>query len=358
MNRSSFTSTDARYLASLVTENIPPVSSASGLGTAGGGDRERRPAGAVSAAAGRFPPSSNHGGKTSGSDTSERAHIDWVGVTLPIPEGVENVPSWAVVQLARFGFSNLTNKRKGWFGYKHQHVIDDDCGLVAFGGKAQKNTLHIELTGKGCAVVPDWAGLRSWCERVGAKITRVDLAHDDHTGKTANIDICKQWLADGLFSMGRRPPKRRLVDDLGTGDGCTLYVGSRKNGKLFRGYEKGKQLGDDASPWFRLEVELRAKDRTIPLDVLTNPTPYFAGAFPALAFLSEVQNKIKTVKKAVEVSIDRAIDNARNAVGKLVNVLVSTLAWEPARVVQVLRREGVPSRLVPFDRFLALGGVT
>lgn len=321
-------------------------------------ERERRLAGAASAAVGCFPPSSNHGGKTSGSDTQQKAHIDYIGLTLTIPEGVENVPSWAVVHLARFGFSNLTNRKKGWYGYSYQHAIDDDCGLIAFGGEAQRNTLHVELTGKGCVVIPDWADLRSWCEQMGAKITRVDLAHDDHSGETVNLGICKQWLADGLFSMGKRPPKRRLVDDLGTGDGCTLYVGNRANGKLFRGYEKGKQLGDATSPWFRAEVELRAKDRTIPLDVLTNPTPYLAGAFPALAFLGEVQNKIRTVKKAAETSIGRAIDNARNAVGKLVNVLVSTLAWEPARVVQTLQREGVPSRLQPFDRFLAPGWVT
>jgi hypothetical protein len=46
-----------------------------------------------------IPPCSNHGGKTLPSDpvSSEsveghKAHIDWLGLTLPIPEGVENVP--------------------------------------------------------------------------------------------------------------------------------------------------------------------------------------------------------------------------------------------------------------------------
>lgn len=321
------------------------------------------------------PPPSNHGGKTlpptsstpdsppvgrSGAPLAgdgcapqeQKAHVDWLGLTLPIPEGVENVPSWAVVQLAQFGFSTLTDKRKGWFGYKQQHTIDEDCGLIAFGGAAQKDTLHIEFTGKGCAVIPDWQRLRNWCEASGARITRIDLAHDDHTGQTANIEQCKRWLHDGAFSLGARPPKTRLVDDLGTGGGCTLYVGNRGNGKLFRGYEKGKQLGNAISAWFRLEVELRAKDRVIPLDALTNPTPYLAGAFPALAFLSETQNKIKTIKKAVETTVERAIDNARNSVGKLVNVLATSLGWGPQRIVETLQRDGVPARLKPFDRFL------
>jgi phage replication initiation protein len=304
------------------------------------------------------PPSSNHGGKTpptsvSFSDSGQKAHVDWLGITLPIPEDVHNVPSWAVCELARFGFSNLTDKCKGWFGYKHQQTIDEDCGLIAFGGTAQKGTLHIELTGKGCKVIEDWVALREWCEGKGARITRVDLAHDDHTGKTANLALCRQWLTDGLFSMGARPPKARLIDDLGSGEGSTLYVGARANGKMFRGYEKGKQLGDATSPWFRLEVELRAKDRLIPFDALTNPTPYLAGAFPALAFLSEDQNKIRTVKKAVEASLGRSIDNARNTVGKLVNFLLTAGGWSPQQVARAFQRDGIPSRLKPFDRFVA-----
>lgn len=303
------------------------------------------------------PPSSNHGeksppGSVSRFGDSHKAHIDWLGLTLPIPEGVGNVASWAVVELARFGFSSLTDKHKGWFGYRHQQSIDDDCGLIAYGGEAQRGTLHIELTGKGCKVIEDWPALRAWCDSCGAKITRVDLAHDDLTGKTANLSRCRQWLDSGLFSMGTRPPKARLIDDLGSGEGSTLYVGARANGKMFRGYEKGKQLGDVLSLWFRLEVELRAKDRTIPLDVLTDPTPYLAGAFPALAFLSEAQHKIRTLKKAVETSVERSIDNARNTVGKLVNFLVTAAGWSHLQVAQALQRDGVPSRLKPFDRFV------
>lgn len=303
------------------------------------------------------PPSSNHGGKTPTGHVDppregQTAHIDWLGLTLPIPEGVDNVPSWVVRELARFGFSSLTDKRKGWFGYKHQHTIDEDCGLIAFGGDAQRDTLHIELTGKGCSVIPDWESLQRWCTAMSAKITRVDLAHDDLTGKTANLAVCRQWLTDGLFSLGARPPRQRLIDDLGTGGGCTLYVGARANGKMFRGYEKGKQLGDPTSPWFRLEVELRSKDRLIPLDVLTDPTPYLAGTFPALAFLSELQNKIRTVKKAIETSLLRSVENARNTVGKLVNVLATSFGWSHDQIIEALQRDGVPARLKPFDRFL------
>lgn len=309
-------------------------------------------------AASVVPPSSNHGGKTLSSDTvpsplaGQKAQVDWLGLTLPIPAGVDNVPSWTVIQLAQFGFSSLTDKNKGWFGYQHQHALDEDCGLIAFGGKAQKGTVHLELTGKGCKVIEDWNALRIWAESVAARITRIDLAHDDFTGETVNLARCRQWLADGLFSMGARPPRTRLIDDLGSGEGCTLYVGARANGKMFRGYEKGKQLGDPQSKWFRVEVELRAKDRIIPTDVLTDPTPYLAGSFPALAYLSEEQSRIRTVKKAVEVSLQRSIESGRNAVGKLVNVLLTSAGWSESDVIGALWREGVPARLQPLDRFI------
>lgn len=319
------------------------------------------------------PPSSNHGGKTQSQTfgpskgpaepcrgvqpegsccTDQKAHVDWLGLTMPIPEEVENVPSWAICELARFGFSTLTDRQKGWFGYRHQHSLDEDCGLIAFGGKAQRGTVHVELTGKGCKVIEDWAALRQWAERMGAKVTRIDLAHDDLTGETVNLARCREWLANGLFSMGARPPDAHLYDDLGSGKGCTLYVGARANGKMFRGYEKGKQLGDRESPWFRVEVEMRAKDRLIPLEVLTDPTPYLAGAFPALAYLSERQNRIRTVKKAIEVSLQRSIETGRNAVGKLVNVLLTSAGWSESEVIGALWRDGIPSRLRPVDRFI------
>lgn len=54
---------------------------------------------------------------------------------------------------------------------------------------------------------------------------------------------------------------------------------------MFRGYEKGRQLGDPESLWFRAEVELRNQGRIIPLDILINPTQYFTGFYPYTAKL-------------------------------------------------------------------------
>ncbi len=292
--------------------------------------------------------------------TQQTAHVDWLGFTINIADLGDSDPlMWFLLEFHPISeFFTYDDRRKGWFGYKYSRDIEYGSGMLAWGGEHQKGTLHCELTAKGCAAIKNWPKLREWLERMEAKITRVDIAHDDHEGKTINLELCKQWLDDGLFSLGKREPDRRLIDDLGTGKGCTLYVGSRQNGKMFRGYQKGKQLGDKSSSWFRAEVEWRAKDRVIPFDVLTTPGVYLAGSYPALAFISAVQDRIKTMKTAVEVTVLQAVSNAKQAVGKLLNVLHVELKWTPEDIVKTLQRDGIPGRLKPFDRFLSLAGAS
>ena len=141
---------------------------------------------------------------------------------------------------------------KGWNGYKERHTIEGlgggNIGLLAFGGDSQRGSVHVELNAQGCALIFDWPALQIWGEQHNATITRIDLAHDDQTGETVTVDIGLQWLEAGQFNVNGRPAKARLIDDLGSGDGKTLYVGKRANGKMLRIYEKGKQLGDAGKP--------------------------------------------------------------------------------------------------------------
>ena len=91
--------------------------------------------------------------------------------------------------------------------------------------------------------------MRLWGETYSASITRVDLAHDDLSGEIVSVARALDWLAGGLFSNNGRPPRGRLWDDLGSGQGKTLYVGSMGAGKLLRIYEKGKELGGLFEPF-------------------------------------------------------------------------------------------------------------
>lgn len=309
-----------------------------------------------------FPRLVTTGGNTFPSELNQNnqsptAHIDWLALTVRLSETKDL--NWLVIELRQF-LPRLVLKptNKGWFGYKERHTIthadyDGDLGLIAHGGENQRGTASIQLNAQACCLINDWQKLKAWCEENVSKITRIDLAHDDITGDTLSIAQSLQWLKDGLFSNngsreGVTAVKGRLIDDLGSGDGKTLYIGQRSSGKLLRIYEKGKQLGDAASPWVRAEVELKDQDRIIPFDVLVNPSHYLAASYPCLNYLSAVQHKIKTISKSVSVSLDAAIHHLRNMGGMLINVMMQKHAGDAFAVINELKREGIPKRLVKY----------
>lgn len=284
------------------------------------------------------------------------AHIDWFAFTLTPPQG-EGV-MWLIPQLAElFGVGAAIPTGKGWNGYKLRHTLTNgdgtDYGLLAHGGESQRGSIHLELNAQGCALVTNWERIKIWGEQNRVIITRLDLAHDDMNGDVATVGIALEWLQAGAFNLNGRPAKARLIDDLGTGDGKTLYIGKRQNGKMLRVYEKGKQLGDNESPWVRVEVELRNKSRFIPWDALICPGHYLAGAYPdALGYLSEVQVKIRTITNAVKISYKRAVENARQMTGKTVNVMMQFHGGDAFAVVNDLKRVGIPKRLENYADFL------
>lgn len=307
-----------------------------------------RPTAALSAA----PRTVTTGGNPFPPETPQgpSAHIDYFAFTIRPPEG-EGL-DWLFPQLVElFRIREAKPTGKGWMGYTTRHDLGGH-GLLASGGERQRGTIHVELTGAGCMHVPDWLKVMEWGESLKAKITRIDLAHDDLEGRHASIAIAREWLEAGQFASNGRPPEAMLFDDLGSGKGKTLKIGNRKNGKLCRVYEKGRQLGDPSSPWTRVEAEFRDKSRVIPWSVLANPSHYLAGAYPCLAFLSAVQEKIRTISKAVTISLARAVHHAKQMNGKLVNVLMQKHSGDAFAVVDELKREGVPRRLENYADFL------
>ena len=101
------------------------------------------------------------------------------------------------------------------------------------------------------------------------------------------------------------------------GTGRTFEVGKRKNGKMIRIYEKGNQLGDPNSPWVRWEIELHNKQRELPWDVLINPGPYIAGAYPCTRWVSDEASRIRTIQKTAKIGYDALMHYARQAYGRM-----------------------------------------
>jgi phage replication initiation protein len=285
-----------------------------------------------------------------GSTPAECAHIDYLGFTMRILENSKQSLDQLKTDLDKLFAVKPSDWQKthtGWYGYKRRINLVN-AGLIAYGGTSQKGTIHIEITGQGCARVPDWQAVAQWIEDHNYKITRTDLAYDDLEGETVDMDKCLEWHREGLFNASGRPPRSRHIDDMGSGAGQTLYVGHRSNGKMARMYEKGKEQGDPESRWFRIEVELRSKSRLLPSDILTSPGQYLAGTYKAFNFISIIQNKIKTIQRGGIITYDKQVKWLKTAGGKTINAMLQVEGGDIGRVIEKLRREGLPSRLEPF----------
>lgn len=289
------------------------------------------------------------------SASSGSAQLDALAFSL-VPPGEESM-RWVMEQMQQFLPIDRVETRKGCFGFKHSVRFGDGVGMIAWGGKSQRDRVYFSIQGKGCALVNAWAGLAAWLRAHGATIKRADVAYDDFKGDTASIAWAIDQYRNSGFNAGGRKPKHQVFGDWLAGEaavkGRTLGIGSRTSGKYCRIYEKGKQLGDPASPWTRVEVEWRGKDRLIPLELLTEPGKYLAGAYPCLASLSVEQARIKTIANSATITFESAVFNARQQAGKLVNLMLQVWGGDVGQVVHELRRDGIPARIDAYSYHLA-----
>ncbi len=276
------------------------------------------------------------------------ALIDWLNFTFPFTYNPSNFIELDNKLAIALGFGVSTSRNKGYLGYSESWDLGlkyaKSYGVLATGGQTQGNTCLISLSGSGCTPVANWKAVYDLLVSLNAKITRVDLAHDDFDG-VYNITAALEMWALGQFTTSGRPPNAQYVDDFDSGKGKTLYIGNRTNGKLLRVYEKGKQLGDPLNPWVRWELELHNKDRLIPLDVLLRPGDYLAGGYPCLFWICESQDRIKTTRKQLMISFEHLKKYCRLSYGKLIHVMHEGLGLEPLDIVQDLSVVGIPPRL-------------
>lgn len=290
------------------------------------------------------------------------AKIDWLTFTW-LPEPDEHVLATVVELLRSQGLKVHAEDGCGHFGFQfgaRLYVLLDDgarhqVGLVDWGGERMRGRARLDLSGSACSRIFNWQGIQdflysSW----ECVITRIDLAVDCLEGEFT-VDDAAAWLDAGLFTVGEgKPPRHSTPGDWRTKDadgnpapiyGRTLEIGRRENGKMLRAYEKGLQLmPGSGDKWNRFEVELRRKDRDIPLDILTRCDEFFVGAYKCLQQILPVAGeRIKTHQKEGDLTVERMVSCAREAYGKLVNVLRVHL--ESDELLSVISRPGIPRRL-------------
>ena len=242
-------------------------------------------------------------------------------------------------------------QEKRWQFYDHSAVILDREGeMVGRAGRGSNgSTVCISLSGAGCKYVRNWPNVQRQLERLGARITRCDVAWDDYEGTTLNVRNLRELARNKAFMQGGTPPKWRFIDDEGCNSGCTLYVGSKGHKELCV-YEKGKQLGFERSEWVRAEVRLYGKHGDVPLSILNDPMAFLRGAYDVLAQLlidiaPDACSRIKTERAQVEATGEALIEYLRRQVGPSLNVLLEAFGGSWADFMQHrVVREGSPGR--------------
>ena len=308
--------------------------------------------------------------------------IDCYGVQFLDALCCNEIELWLEELNARIGVPipeprfTMRPRRSGLHGYANSADLLCDglpCGLIGWG--AANHGCMVSFSGVGCAAM-DFQALHDVISHVpGVRITRVDLALDDYGGEHITYQGAIAGAEAGAFhpQRGRAPSWMKIesgefvITELAKGiakrfgmvptKGCSFYVGSRINGKCARIYEKGKQMQSAEYPnWVRAEGELHNKDRIIPLDVLVNPDPYFAGMYPQFAtWLAAVQQseitpvRLTTFKNKFKTSRDNAVFNMSRMAGRLVNWLANIEGLSPDKIVNQLtahlEETDIPARL-------------
>lgn len=300
---------------------------------------------------GQDGPGSNTGQKSS-VQNDQTAIIDFLTLVFPF-QAAEDVRCTKIdlLMCRIFGFRGEVVagaiREKNWNFYPLSAVlIDRDGELVGrIGMGGNKETICISLSGAGCKWVRNWAQVYRACGTLQAKISRVDLAHDDYDGKRLDVHALRERAGAGDFVQGGCPPRHRFISDEGHGTGCTLYVGGKGHKELCV-YEKGKQMGLPSSPWVRAEVRLYGKHVEVPHEVLLNPGEYLRGAYSVMAELIQgLCTRLKTIRKQVECSAEAAVAWLNRQAGPMLNVLREAFghSWADFAEARVLR-DGHPGR--------------
>lgn len=279
-----------------------------------------------------------------------KTKIDWFTATFDLGEAtIEAVVKFMSMIMGGLIGEERTGMHFFETGIRLHKIVDGQQVYVAdidYGGDNVKGRCRIDIKGRGCSLVTSWKLLHDTLECFdNVKVTRADIARDFLHGEYT-VEQCRDWYLDGDFNCGGRMPSHSTPGDWLTGGerGRTLEVGRRKNGKMLRAYEKGRQLGDPDSKWLRIEVEIRSVDREVPLDILLYPDTYFAGAYRCLeALVSESPTRIQTDQKEGEISLEKLVGHMREAYGRAVNVL--RFSAEPQEIIDMISRKGVPARL-------------
>ena len=268
------------------------------------------------------------------STASPKTTIDWFRVR------VQAEPREALQALrACFGTRGATLRfgelQRGALGFHHAlpfQVEDMPIGRMDFGGDSQRGWVRIDMTGKGCEWVQDWAAVEAVEQLERAEIRRLDIALTTWEGQVTHENVVAAHTAGRFITRGR-PPEMRQITSSDPRAGRTCYVGKReRSDKFFRAYEKGFELagkrpgrlqvthidGKRIEDIYRCELELKAESGPIPWEVIERRDQYFAGAYPFCADVLpgvEADILMRRPERAPQTDLAAVLEHCRTQYG-------------------------------------------
>jgi len=259
--------------------------------------------------------------------------IDWFGFRTQgeLPEVVEGLRGVFDSHMPPL----TTHLRKGgWNGFKSSANLclgDMVVGMMAYGGDSQRGMVAVNVTGVGCSwLKPDWDEVQDGVQHLPAyELRRVDIALDTYRREVTHDKVVQAY-RNGLFALSGRPPSMTRIEPEDPLDGATIYIGKRENAKFLRCYEKGLELVkayprgtvthlDDVpvEDIYRVELELKAKEGPLPVDLIDKRDQYFAGSYPYLQTVLDVKPEVlvQAREKGPQHSLAGMLANIRQQYG-------------------------------------------
>jgi phage replication initiation protein len=191
---------------------------------------------------------------------SSEAFIHWLSLTMPSEFELSRV----FTDVLKIPNSSFALRKRGREGYRSQYSNDSQTIIVLTDGGHFGMGHHIVLTGSACEEIgPKIVNIALSAIELGGKISRVDLAIDDHVG-LLDLAVIESSIRKGLCtSRFLTPPRIEGGFDKKTGkeSGKWIKFGRRSSGMYFRFYDKAAEQRKPGH-WVRLEVEAKGKNAT------------------------------------------------------------------------------------------------
>lgn len=191
--------------------------------------------------------------------------IDWLQFTIKSLE-VEDV----IIDVLYMNLDDFVEVERGNLGYKKQK-ISGNIRILYEGTESMG--IHVIISGKGCREYEERNNILELIDRVNefqGKISRIDIAVDDKTGKVIQFEKILRDVRAGNIVSRWRSSIEIIKRDIQKGErtGQTVMLGSRKSDICMRIYDKALEQREKTGKWARMEIEFKGKKAKAMQDIL------------------------------------------------------------------------------------------